>query len=125
MLRVMPQSRGNFLAVEVFDALTDRDYRELFIPEMDAKIKEHGKIDVLFVFHDTHQKVEWGAIWDDCLYGLKHRKDFNRVAIVGGPKWISWFEAIGNLFTTSSLRFFPHDGLVEALDWVHPEAAHF
>lgn len=122
MLRVMPISEGNFLAVEVFGTLTEQDYKERFIPQMDALIEKEGKIDILFVFHDPHQEIEWGAIWDDCFYGLKHRKDFNRVAIVGGPQWVTWFEKVASLVTTSTLRFFPHDAVVEALDWVHPKS---
>lgn len=123
MLEVMPESHDNFLAVRASVKLTENDYRALFIPEMDKRIDRYGKIDVLFVFDHSIQGVEWGAVWDDCFYGLKHRKDFNRVAIVGGPRWVGWFESIGTLFTTSALRFFPENALTEALEWVHPEPA--
>ncbi len=123
MLEIMPQSEDDFVAVKVKGSLTHQDYQERFIPIMSEAIEKFGKIDVLFIFEESSMRIEWGAIWDDCRFGLANRKNFRRVGVVGGPAWVRWFESVGSLLTTSKMRFFPQTALIEAMEWVHPKPA--
>jgi hypothetical protein len=95
MFQIMPESQGKILGVRATGKLTDQDYQEILIPRLEALIKKHGKVRLLCFMDEEFAGLEAGAIWDDAKFFLPHKDDFEKMAIVGGPKWI---ELIMKLF---------------------------
>jgi hypothetical protein len=121
MLEIMPESKGKVLWVRASGKLTDADYKEVFIPRLEALIKEHGKIRLLFLMEEDFQGWELGALWDDAKFGLQHLHDFEKIAVVGAPRWV---DAVMKLFARlmdAEVRAMLREQLVEAWEWVQPE----
>lgn len=95
MFQIMPESQGNILGLRATGKLTDQDYQEILIPRLEALIKRHGKVRLLCFMDEEFAGVEAWAMWDDAKFFLPHKDDFEKMAIVGGPKWI---ELIMKLF---------------------------
>ncbi|HYW91247.1 MAG TPA: STAS/SEC14 domain-containing protein [Gammaproteobacteria bacterium] len=116
MIEVMPQSRGAILALKASGQLTDADYREVLIPRLEEIIGRYGKARLLLEL-DGHG-WEPRAAWDDARFGLKHRHDFEKMGVVGGPAWAAWVLALAPLLVDGEIRNFSQEEHQEALDWI-------
>jgi hypothetical protein len=121
MLEIMPESKGKALWVRASGKLTDADYQETFIPKLEALIKEYGRLRLLFHLDADFQGWELGALWDDAKFGMQHLHDFEKIAVVGAPRWV---EVVVNLFARlmdAEVRTMIPGQLAEAWEWVQPE----
>lgn len=107
---------GKMLHVKASGKLTKESY-EAFVPVVDAQIKEHGKIRVLFEMHDFHGWTA-GAMWEDLKFDVKHWKDIERLAIVGETKWEKGMSVFCKPFTAAKIKYFDHANLDDAKAWI-------
>ena len=118
MIEIMPESNGSALALKASGKLTDADYKEVLIPKIEEIIKRSGKAKVLlylprdFTGWDTH------AMWDDASFGLRHRNYFEKLAVVGGPRWVEWATKTASHIMKGEVKTFSEEQLQEALDWI-------
>jgi hypothetical protein len=118
MIEVLSESEGNVLIFKAVGKLTDEDYKQVLIPRLEAIIAEHGKARLLLEMGDEFQGWEPKAMWDDARFGLAHRKDFEKMGVVGGPRWVDWCLKLGALMISGEIRSFPASQREEALAWV-------
>ena len=117
MIEVMPESSGAFLAVKATEKLTDADYKEVWIPKLEALIKQFGKINVLLYLAKDFNGWELHAGWDDMVFGVKHRNDFKKMAVVGAGPWTEWGTKLAAHLMGGEVKTFSDAQLQEALDW--------
>lgn len=105
-----------FLSIKAVGKLTHSDY-EFITPLVDSAIAciQESKIDVLL---DGTELVGWElrAAWDDFKLGLKHKKQFHRIAILGNKKWQQIGAKAGNWFISGEVRYFEESS--DALLWL-------
>jgi hypothetical protein len=70
------------IGFEASGRVTNDDYKERMIPALEKAIAESGPIRFLFVLGDAFEGYEPTAMWDDTFFGLKHIKDFEKIAVV-------------------------------------------
>lgn len=120
-LEISEKAGGKILEVHATGKLEKRDY-ELFAPEVERVVRDHGKIRVLFHMHDFHG---WsaGALWEDIKFDLKHFNDIERLALVGEKKWQKGMAVFCKPFTTAKVKYFEEGQLDEARSWLESEEA--
>lgn len=118
MLEILPQSHGKTLGVRLTGKVTDTDYEEIFLPLLEKLIKEHGKIRCLYFMDSEFEGWTIGAMWDDAKFGIKHKDDFEKFAIVGGPKWAEWGSRIFSHIVSGEIKTYSGDRLDEAWTWI-------
>jgi len=118
MFTIMPESSGPVVGVRATGKLTDADYKETLIPALDKLFAAHGTLNVLIYLDDGFEGWELGAAWDDARFGLGHRSDFARLAVVGGPAWVEWGIKACGFLMKGEIRVFPADQLNAAWAWV-------
>jgi hypothetical protein len=119
MIKVLPESKGNILILSAAGKLTDRDYKDVLIPRLESIIREHGKARLLLDMGDEFHGWEAAALWDDAHFGFKHRSDFEKMGVVGGPKWVEWGLKIAALAISGEIRSFSSREREEALRWIN------
>ena len=117
-LEVTADSKDNFMCFKVYDKLTHEDYEKTLIPTLEAAIKEYGKARMLVDFGKEYHGIEVAAMWDDTKFGMKHRKDFEKIAIVGGPSWSAWAAKLGEAMMPCEVKAFDATAYDQALKWV-------
>ena len=118
MLQIMPESEGKIIGLRVAGKLTDRDYKEILIPSLEALINQHGKVRLLCCLDEEFLGMEAGAMWDDAKFFLPHKNDFEKMAMVGGPKWMQLgLKAFAPLMQGEA-RVFAAEELWEAWEWI-------
>lgn len=118
MITVSEESAGNVLIFESKGKLTDKDYKEVVIPQVESVIHEHGKARVLLDMGDEFQGWKPEALLDDALLGLLHRKDFEKMAVIADRKWIDWLLKAAGLVMQGEMRTFSPSQRDEAHAWI-------
>ena len=118
MIEFLPESQKNILIAKMSAQLTVQDYEEILIPKLDAIIAEYGKICAVIVVDETFTGWELGALWDDIKYGIQHRKDFKKIAVVGASHWLGKAAHLGGLLISGEIQTFNSDKLASALEWI-------
>ncbi len=118
MIEVLAKTQGKTLVVRLTGKATDQDYKKVFIPALENLLKEHGKVRCVYFMDEGFQGWEVGAMWDDAKFGIKHRNDFEKIAVVGGPKWAEWSTKIAAHLVSAEIKTYPADQLDDAWSWV-------
>jgi len=117
MIEVLPESKGNILVFRTVGKLTDADYKNVLIPHLDSIIREYGKARLLLDMGDFHG-LEAAALWDDTRFGLSHRNDFEKMGVIGGPRWVEWGVKLAAMVVSGEIRSFSPGEREEALNWI-------
>ena len=118
MFEIMANSEGKILGVRATSKLTNRDYREVFTPTLEELFQKYGKIRLLFYMDENFAGWEMGALWEDTKLDVKHKDDFEKVAVVGGPKWVRWFMKLISPLVSAEVKNFPQDQVAAAWEWL-------
>ncbi len=118
MIEIMSESKGNILVVKATEKLTAKDYEEAFIPKINQLIEGYGKVRVVVLLAENFSGWEIGAAWDDAVFGIQHRNDFEKMAVVGGPKWVQWATKISAHFMDGQVAVYDIPDFKSAVDWV-------
>lgn len=119
MIDIHPESQNETLVIQATGILTAADYETRFQPIVEELISKHGKINLVIYLDDLFEGWALGAMWDDAKFGMKHRHDFNRVAVVGAQAWFKWAYEVGAKFLDGKFHTFDQDDLVGAVAWAN------
>ena len=119
MIKRLEKSSGAVIGFELSGKLHDEDYKVL-VPEVEAVIEREGKVRILLHLIDF-EGWDLHAAWDDMKFGIKHCREFERIAIVGDKSWEGWMAKLSAPFTSSGSRFFAMDELEDAWSWISSE----
>lgn len=119
MIVVMERSQGKVLGLKASEMVTDADYKDVLIPRLESIIKEHGKARLLFEFDEKFDGYEPTALWDDSVFGIKHKNDFEKIAVVGGPNWVEWATRMSAAFMPGAVKTFAAQEIQEAWAWLN------
>ena len=118
MFEVSPRSHDATLGVRASGILTDADYRLTLFPQLEKTIAEHARARLLVEISDTFSGWDMAAAWDDAAFGLAHRADFSKIALVGGPQWVVWSARLFAPLISGELKVFPTERIQEAWAWI-------
>jgi hypothetical protein len=95
-----------FVELELLGRLTHADYAQ-FVPMIDNAMKGMPEIK-LEMLVDLRQLKGWEpeAAWDDFRFGLNHRSDFKKLAIVGDALWQKIAAKLSDWFVSGETRYF-------------------
>ena len=119
MIKVLSESNRNILILKTVGKLTDQDYKDVLIPRLEAIIREHGKARLLLDMGDDFQGLEAAALWDDARFGVTHRKDFEKMGVIGAPRWVEWGVKLADMVVGGETRSFSPGQREEALSWIN------
>lgn len=115
-IQINEEYAGKVIAVHVSGKLEKADY-EHFVSEFARRVREHGKLRVLFEMSDFNG-WEVSAAWEDLKFGVEHFSDIERLAIVGETKWQQGMATFSKPFTKATVRYFDHADEAEARTWL-------
>ncbi len=107
---------SNVVHLKVSGKLTKDDY-DVFVPELERWIEQHGKIRILFEMSDFHGWTV-AAGWEDTKLAFKHFSDIERIALVGDKAWEQGMAIFCKPFTAARIKYFDHSQHDAALEWI-------
>lgn len=121
MFEILPKSHDGTIAIRVTGTLTDEDYQSVLIPALEQALAKKGKLRVLLLFEDF-EGWDLQAAWDDAVFGMKQRADFDRLALVGAPSYVEWGMRLFAPLMSGSIRSFPAGKVDDAWQWIEGAA---
>lgn len=115
-IKLSEENGGKVIIVHVSGKLAKADY-ELFVPEVERLVRQHGKLSMLFDMTGFHG-WEAGALWEDTKFAIKHFSDIEKLAMVGEKKWQQGMAMFCKPFTKATIRYFDHANIAEARKWL-------
>ena len=108
--------QDNVLHVTLTGKVTGDDY-EVLVPMLESEIEQHDSVRVLWDM-SAMEGLDAEAAWEDAKFDLKHRADYERVAVVGAKKWHDWATQLFKPIAEGAVRYFDAAQRGEAERWV-------
>jgi hypothetical protein len=118
MFQIMPESEGKIIGLRATGKLTDQDYQEVLIPSLETLINQHAKVWLLCFIDEEFAGLEAEALWDTAKFFLPHKDGFEKMVIVGGPKWIELIMKLFAPLMKGDVKTFPSDRPPRAWRWI-------
>ncbi|MGI2176913.1 STAS/SEC14 domain-containing protein [Shewanella frigidimarina] len=105
-----------FVTLKAIGTLTHEDYL-VITPMLEGALSQVDQPKVSLLL-DATELDGWDlrAAWDDLKLGLKHKSEFERVAILGNKDWQEWAAKIGSWFIAGEIKYFEDED--DALKWL-------
>jgi len=105
-----------FMTMKAVGKLTHEDYKTI-TPMIDSALSSVKEAKVHMLIDGTEMEGwEARAAWDDFKLGVKHGKEFKKIAIYGNKNWQEIAAKIGSWFVSGEVRYFDHCD--DALQWI-------
>ena len=105
-----------YLKFKAIGKLTHHDY-EIIIPMLEEALKEVKDPKVKALIDATElEGWELRAAWDDLKLGLKHGKEFTKIAIIGNKHWEEAATKMASWFMSGETEYF--ENYNAAIDWL-------
>jgi len=118
MIEVMKDLPPNVVGLVARGNVTGKDYEDVVIPTIEARLKEHKKLRLLYHCGPQMTGFDLAAAWDDTKVGLRHLLDFERAAVVADKAWIRDSMKVFGFMMPFHIRVWDESGLAEARAWV-------
>lgn len=115
---VLEHRRQQLLGIRASGKLTVDDYDRVLTPRLDAAVREFGIVRALFYMDRDFEGWAPSAAWANTKLDVQHRRDLEKVAIVGAPGWEQWCVRFAGLLMKGELRTFRADSLQVAWNWI-------
>ena len=105
-----------FISLKATGKLTHEDYG-IITPMIESALSgAENSSAKLFIDGSEFEGWELRAAWDDLKLGLKHNKEFKKIAICGNKKWQKNIVKTASWFVAGKVKFFedPQD----AFNWL-------
>ena len=105
------------LAIEAVGKVTHEDYWTILIPKAEAMMAK-GPIKMIYVIGEGFSGFDLEALWDDGAFGIKHWREFKRIAVVVDLVWLRASISMFAPFFPAKVRLFNLSELSAAKDWI-------
>ena len=120
MIELLASPSPRTVGIRCSGRLHDEDFHKLE-PVIETTIAKQGTVRLLAQFEDFHG-WDMHAALDELRIGLKHSKDFEKIALVGDHDWERWIAKLTRLFTTAPVRYFDSSEHDLAWTWLEDES---
>jgi hypothetical protein len=118
MIEILKDYPDAILAIEGKGTITSDDYKNVLIPEANARIERHGAIRLLCHLGSQFDGLTPGAAWSDLTFGLSRWNQIGRMAVVTDVAWIKDAVRLFAPFFHHPVRTFANDELAQAQSWI-------
>ena len=88
MIEHLPTADADQLEFRFSGRITQADYDQIMIPNVEAALKDHDHIRILAIFDADFSGYDMSAAWADTTLGLSHWSGFDRIAVATETGWL-------------------------------------
>lgn len=117
MMEVIEDLPEDVVGIAARGKITAEDYEQVVIPAIEAKLKTHDKIKLLFHM-GQFEGMEIAAMWEDARFGLAHWTDFTHLALVSDDSWVRNMAAFFAWMIPAEVRLYSAAEADDARLWI-------
>lgn len=118
MIEIMTDLPDHVLGLRARGQVSADDYREVLVPALEKKLKQHPRVRLLYVIGEGFEEYTRGAAWEDAKVGMFHLTAFERTAIVTDVDWVEKMVKALGFAMPGQVRLFEDDELQNAREWI-------
>jgi hypothetical protein len=118
MIEKIANLPGNIVGMLAKGRITGDDYEKVIVPALDEAAKKYAKIRFLYILGEDFDGITAEAMWDDVKVGLRHIRDFEKMAVVTDNKMIREAIRVFGFVMPAEVRVFGNLAEKEARDWI-------
>lgn len=118
MIEITSGVPGNLVVAVAHGKVTGEDYEKVLVPAIEARLKLHNKIRVLYQIASDFDGYTAEAVWDDAKLGFGHWTAFEKFAVVADVQWITNSVKLFRFIMPCPVKVFSNSELAEARAWV-------
>lgn len=123
MLSVLSGFPDNVLAIAASGEVTGKDYQEVLVPAVLARLKAHRQINLYYRIGDGFSGFSAAAMWEDAKVGFAHWTHWGRIAVVTDVTWIANAVRLFTPMFHRPVRVFGNDKEDAARAWISQDEA--
>ena len=117
-VKVMPESKGSTLCVEMHGSISKEDYERNFRNRIIDIVKKDQDVNLLMYYTPDYKGWEPDAADLSFKSIVELGRKVGRQAYVNPPEKIFFRNAMSKALFSGEMRYFPETQLKEALEWV-------
>ncbi len=110
---------ADVLAIAAHGRITTEDYENVLIPQFTEKVRDEGKVKLLFIFGDDFTGYSPGAAWDDAKFGFLRLREIAGLAIVSDLEWLRLGVKTFAPLIGCPVALFYTEELPQAKEWIN------
>jgi hypothetical protein len=118
MIELLPNLPSEVVGFIASGRVTANDYESVVFPAIESKLKESGKVRILYHIGPKFSGFTAGAMWDDAKVGLAHLRAWEKIAIVTDVDWIRGAVGIFRFLIPCPVKMFSNSEFAEAKVWI-------
>ena len=118
MITPIPNLPEHTVGFTASGKVTGTDYESTIIPTVEAALKNHLEVNLIYHLGPDFEGFDAAAVWDDAKLGLSHITSWNRIAVVTDIAWIGTGVRAAGFLMPCEVKLYPNAELQSALDWV-------
>src|SRR5664279_1038113 len=89
MIEHLSNLPDNVVGIAASGHVTVADYKTVLLPAIEAALKKHDKVRLLYELSSNFTGFTTGAMWEDMKVGMAHLTAWERVAVVTDVSWVA------------------------------------
>jgi hypothetical protein len=118
MIEILPNLPDHVVGVIASGKVGAADYETVLIPAVDAALKTHDRIRLLYQLGPAFTGFTSGAMWDDMKVGIAHFRKWEKVAVVTDHEWLAGAARMFAFVFPCPVKVFSDGELREAEIWI-------
>lgn len=118
MIELLPNLPDHIVGVSASGQVNAADYETILNPAIDAALKKHDRIRMLYQLGPQFTGFTSGAMWDDLKIGVAHFRQWEKIAVVTDHHWIASATQLFAFAIPCPVKVFSTNELGEAEAWI-------
>jgi hypothetical protein len=118
MLDKIPDLPNTVLGFKATGELTSDDYQNVLVPAVEAALRDHEKLRLLYVLGDEVTGFSAGAAWQDTKIGVAHITKWEKVAVVTDKEWLRHSVNIFGYLIPGEIKAYKTEEEGDARTWI-------
>ena len=116
MFRLVPTESDTVLRIDCEGKLSTQDVAGIH-EALHRYLEAEGRTSLVIGLANFEGYESGTALRKDLQMDLRHRSDFQRVALIGDQSWGEWGATLGDLFSSAEIRWFDDVQASDAVAW--------
>ena len=117
MMELIKDLPDHVVGVVAKGRITSGDYDKVLIPAVDAALKRHPKVRMLYCI-EGFDGIDPSAAWEDLKVGMEHFTRWERIAVVTDVEWLRHTMNAFGFLMPGKVRVYDGSERAAAQEWL-------
>ncbi|NOX15654.1 MAG: STAS/SEC14 domain-containing protein [Epsilonproteobacteria bacterium] len=118
MIEVLNDIAEDVVGFRLSGEVSGEDYEKVLIPALKSKLKEQGKLKVLYQVSEDFDSYDFSALLDDAKAGFMFYTAWEKIAVISDIEWIINSVKVFSFTVPAKIKTFENKELQKAKEWL-------